>query len=138
MSLSWEVVKKISGRLRLLAPDRPAQTRLKHMPLNWDEVKKKYGAGAKVPTIVGDKFVTISNVTDQAIHIWTPIWTAELARADLEKGVALIEDGTISRDPGLFVEDYMLYVTRNRATSTAHILRDLGFLDATETFTIRC
>lgn len=108
------------------------------MPLNWDEVKQKYGSGAQVPTITGDKVVTISKVTDDAIHLWTPIWTAELMRTDLEKGVALIEDGTISSDPGLFVEDYMLYVTRNRGTSTAHILRDLGFLDQAETFTVRC
>ena len=50
----------------------------------------------------------------------------------------LIEAGTISSDPGLFVEDYMLYVTNVRATSVAHILRDLDFLDHTETFTIRC
>ena len=53
-------------------------------------------------------------------------------------GVELIEAGTISRDPGLFVEDYMLYVANERATSVAHILRDLGVLDATETFFIRC
>lgn len=108
------------------------------MPLVWDDVKAKYGKGAYVPTITGGKFVHVAQVTDDAIHIDTPIWTAELARTDLEKGVLLIEDGTISRDPGLFVEDYMLYVSRNRATSTAHILRDLGFLDLTETFTIRC
>lgn len=108
------------------------------MPLIWDDVKTKYGNGAQVPTITGNKFIHISHVTDTAIHIETPIWSAELARSDLEKGVFLIEDGTISRDPGLFVEDYMLYVTRNRGTSTAHILRDLGFLDLTETFTIRC
>lgn len=108
------------------------------MPLLWSEVKERYGKGAQVPTITGGKYLHISHVTDDAIHIDTPIWTAELARSDLEKGVALIEDGTISTDPGLFVEDYMLYVTRNRATSTAHILRDLGFLDLVETFSIRC
>jgi hypothetical protein len=108
------------------------------MPLVWDEVKRRYGNGAQVPTIAGNKFLHVAHVTDEAIHIDTPIWTAALARSDLERGVLLIEEGTISRDPGLFVEDYMLYVTRNRATSTAHILRDLGFLDLTETFTIRC
>jgi hypothetical protein len=34
--------------------------------------------------------------------------------------------------------DYILYVANERATSVAHILRDLGFLDKTETFSIRC
>jgi hypothetical protein len=32
----------------------------------------------------------------------------------------------------------MLYVSKVKATSVAHILRDLGFLDLTSTFTVRC
>lgn len=108
------------------------------MPLNWSKVKKKYGKGAKVPTVAGGKFLQVVSVDDEAIHIETPLWRAELHRTNLEKGVELIEQGTISRDPGLFVEDYMLYVADERATSVAHILRDLGFLDMTGTFSIRC
>lgn len=108
------------------------------MPLDWSVVKKKYGTGFQVPTVAGGKFLKIARVDDEAIHIESPIWSAKLHRVNLEKGVALIEDGTISRDPGLFVEDYMLYVANERATSVAHILRDLGFLDKTETFSIRC
>ena len=108
------------------------------MPLNWALVKSKYGAGFKVPTVAGGKFLQVSRAEDEAIYIESPIWRAVLHRADLEKGVELIEIGTISRDPGLFVEDYMLYVSNTRATSVAHILRDLGFLDHTETFSIRC
>jgi hypothetical protein len=108
------------------------------MPLEWARVERKYGDGAKVPTITGGKFLQVAGVTDTAIRIETPIWTATLEREHLEKGVLLIEEGLISTDPGLFVEDYMIYVSRNRATSVAHILRDLGFLDETETFSIRC
>jgi hypothetical protein len=108
------------------------------MPLDWAQVKTKYGQGFKVPTIVGGKFVQVTRADDEAIYIESPIWSATLRRADLEKGVELIEEGTISRDPGLFVEDYMLYVSKVRATSVAHILRDLGILDQTETFSIRC
>ena len=108
------------------------------MPLDWSAVKAKYGEGFQVPTCAGGKFLKVARVDDEAIHIESPIWTARLQRVNLEKGVALIEDGTISRDPGLFVEDYMLYVATERATSVAHILRDLEFLDKTETFSIRC
>ena len=108
------------------------------MPLDWSAVKKKYGNGFMVPTVAGGKFLKVARVDDEAIHIESPIWSAKLHRVNLEKGVALIEDGTISRDPGLFVEDYMLYVANERATSVAHILRDLEFLDKTETFSIRC
>ena len=108
------------------------------MPLDWAKVVEKYGRGAKVPTITGGKFLQVVGATDEAVYIESPIWSATLDRKNLEKGVSLIEDGTISRDPGLFVEDYMLYVSTQRATSVAHILRDLGFLDETETFSIRC
>jgi hypothetical protein len=108
------------------------------MPLDWNIVKEKYGTGYQVPTCAGGKFLKIAFADDEAIHIESPIWQATLHRSNLEKGVALIEEGTISRDPGLFVEDYMLYVANERATSVAHILRDLEFLDKTETFSIRC
>ena len=108
------------------------------MPLDWETVKAKYGGGFMVPTVAGGKFLHVARVDDAAIHIESPIWSVALDRGNLEKGVALIEEGTISRDPGLFVEDYMLYVANQRATSVAHILRDLGFLDATETFSVRC
>jgi hypothetical protein len=108
------------------------------MPLNWSTVLEKYGEGAEVPTVVGGKFLHVARADDTAIYIESPIWSATLERSNLEKGVALIEEGVISRDPGLFVEDYMLYVANQRATSVAHILRDLGFLDRTETFSIRC
>ena len=108
------------------------------MPLDWNAVKEKYGTGFSVPTCAGGKFLKVARADDEAIYIESPIWSAKLHRSNLEKGVALIEDGTISRDPGLFVEDYMLYVANERATSVAHILRDLDFLDRTETFSIRC
>lgn len=108
------------------------------MPLDWSEVKAKYGNGFLVPTVTGGKFLKISHVDDEAIYIESSIWSAKLHRVNLEQGVLLIEDGTISRDPGLFVEDYMLYVANERATSVAHVLRDLQILDQTETFSIRC
>jgi hypothetical protein len=108
------------------------------MPLNWSQVITRYGNGALVPTVSGGKFLKVARADNDAIFIESPIWSAALHRVNLEKGVDLIEDGTISRDPGLFVEDYILYVANERATSVAHILRDLGFLDKTETFSIRC
>ena len=108
------------------------------MPLNWTVVKKKYGKGANVPTVAGNKTLTVTGVDEEAIHIANPLWQAKLSRENLEKGVALIEEGVISKDPGLFVEDYRVYVTDERATSAAHILRDLGFLDEDQGFTPRC
>lgn len=108
------------------------------MSLDWAKVIKRYGKGARVPTITGGKFLQIRGADEKAIYIESPIWSATLERQHIEKGVELIERGTISTDPGLFVEDYMVYVSTTRATSVAHIMRDLGYLDATETFSIRC
>ena len=108
------------------------------MPLDWAQVIEKYGRGAMVPTIAGGKFLEITCVTEDAIHIATPVWEAVLDRVNLETAVDMIEDGTISSDPGLFVEDYMLYISKVKATSVAHVLRDLGFLDKTSSFTVRC
>lgn len=108
------------------------------MPLDWNTVLQRYRDGAQVPTVAGGKFLRVARADADGITIESPIWSARLQRAHLEKAVELIEAGTVSRDPGLFVEDYMLYVANERATSVAHILRDLGILDRTETFSIRC
>ena len=108
------------------------------MPLDWSIVKKRYGKGAEVPTVAGRKTLTVSGVDDDAIHIENPLWKAKLSRKNLEKGVELIEQGVIDRSPGLFVEDYRVYVTDERSTSAAHILRDLGFLDEDTGFITRC
>lgn len=108
------------------------------MALKWSDVTAKYGSGYNVPTITGGKFLHVASADDEAINIDSPIWTARIERQHLEKAARLIDDGLIATDPGLFVEDYMLYVSLQRATSVAHIMRDLGFLDETETFSVRC
>ena len=99
------------------------------MPLSWTLVKEKYGMGAKVPTVAGNKTLQITGADDEKIYIQSPLWKASLSRDNLEKGVALIEEGLISRDPGYFVEDYKIYVADERATSVAHIFRDMGLID---------
>ena len=108
------------------------------MPLNWKTVKKKYAKGAEIPTVAGGKTLTITGCDDKAIYIENPLWKAQLSRVNLEKGVEMIAEGLIDRDPGLFVEDYRVYVTDERSTSAAHVLYDLGFLDEDTGFTIRC
>ena len=108
------------------------------MPLDWSKIVERYKDGFKVPTLTGGKFLQVSSADDAAIHIENPVWEATLERAHFEKAVQLIEEGLISTDPGLFVEDYMLYVSNHRATSVAHIMRDLGYIESTGTFSVRC
>lgn len=99
------------------------------MPLNWENVEKKYVAGAQVPTVAGGKTLQVTGVDSDGIHIRNALWRDTLRRNDLNKAVELIEADQLSRDAGRFVEEYRTRVADVRATSTAHILKDLGFLD---------
>ncbi|MEO0488466.1 MAG: hypothetical protein AAF215_09355 [Cyanobacteria bacterium P01_A01_bin.123] len=98
------------------------------MSLDWSIVTQKYGNGAQVPTVAGNKILQVTGADDEKIYIKSPLWSASLSRENLEKGVTLIEEGIIGREPGQFVEDYRIYVADERATSAAHILKDLGIL----------
>jgi hypothetical protein len=108
------------------------------MALNWSMIKEKYGAGAEVPTVAGNKTLQITGVDDEKIYICSPLWKASLSREHLEKGAQLLEEGLISKDPGYFVEDYKIYVADERATSVAHIFRDLGLIDEDTGFRPGC
>lgn len=100
------------------------------MPLDWDEVMRRYGAGARVPTVAGGKILEVTGADDRAIHIrGGSLWKAALAREHLERAVELIERGELSRSPVAFVEEYHARVAPVRGTSAAHILKDLGFID---------
>jgi ssDNA-binding replication factor A large subunit len=99
------------------------------MPLNWEEVKRRYGSGAKIPTVAGGKTFEVTGADDDGISIRTSLWTDTLAREDLEKAVELIEAGRLTRHPGHFAEEYRHRVADARGTSVAHILKDLGYLD---------
>lgn len=98
------------------------------MPLDWKEVVNKYGSGATIPTVAGGKTLKISAADDEAIQISHSLWKDSLERVHLERAVELIESGTIPRDARWFVEDYRALVADVRATSVAHILKDLGHL----------
>ena len=39
------------------------------MPLNWTLIKEKYGMGAKVPTVAGNKILQITRADDEKIYI---------------------------------------------------------------------
>jgi hypothetical protein len=87
------------------------------MPLDWSIVSQRYADGAQVPTVAGGKILQVTGVDEEKIHIKSPLWVASLSRQNLEKGVELIEEGVIDRQPGQFVEDYKIYVADERATS---------------------
>ncbi|HVL82832.1 MAG TPA: hypothetical protein VM367_00850 [Pseudonocardia sp.] len=99
------------------------------MPLDWDDVVKRYDGGTSIPTVAGGKQLVITGVDDTGVHIRHSLWRDTLAREHLEKAAALIEADEMSRHAGLFVEEYRAVVADVRATSAAHVLKDLGFLE---------
>lgn len=99
------------------------------MPLDWEVIEHRYAGGAKVPTVAGGKTLEVTGVDDGYIYIRNPLWTDALARNHLEKAVDLIERGRMVKHAGIFVEEYRTEVADVRATSVAHILKDLGYLE---------
>ncbi|WP_103383737.1 hypothetical protein [Pseudonocardia dioxanivorans] len=99
------------------------------MPLDWATVERRYGDGASIQTVAGGKTLQITGVDAEGVHIRNALWRDTLRRADLEKAVALVETDRMSRHAGLFVEEYRTLVADVRATSAAHVLKDLGFLE---------
>lgn len=99
------------------------------MPLDWTEVQSRYGGGTRIPTVAGGKELDIVGADERAIHIKHRLWEDQLERQHLEKAVELIETGVIPRQARWFVEDYRALVVDVRATSVAHVLKDLGHLE---------
>jgi hypothetical protein len=99
------------------------------MPLDWAEVQKRYDGGVRIPTVAGGKTLQITGVDAEGVHIRNALWRDTLARTHLEKAVELVEADHMSRHAGLFVEEYRTLVADVRATSAAHVLKDLGYLE---------
>lgn len=99
------------------------------MALDWAAVISRYVGGTRIPTVAGGKTLEITGVDETGLHIRNALWRDTLAREHLEKAVALIETDRMSRHAGLFVEDYRALVVDARATSVAHVLKDLGYLE---------
>ena len=98
------------------------------MPLDWDVVRGRYADGARIPTVAGGKTLEITGVDESGVHIRHALWRDTLLREHLEQAVTLIEEDRMSRHAGLFVEDYRALVADVGATSAAHVLKDLGYL----------
>ena len=99
------------------------------MPLDWDMVVSRYASGARVPTVAGGKTLEITGADATGVHIRHALWRDILLREHLERAVVLVEADRITRHAGLFVEDYRALVADVRATSAAHVLKDLGYLE---------
>ncbi|MEZ5121564.1 MAG: hypothetical protein R2736_08310 [Solirubrobacterales bacterium] len=102
------------------------------MPLDWDLVTAKYRDGATISTLVGNRQLHITSVGDDGIHCkWDVVQDCLLSRRNLERAVELLEDGTVRADPVTITSDYRTLVADERPTTAAAVLKDLGYLPAT-------
>lgn len=97
--------------------------------LDWAKAVEKYRDGADVDTLPGGAAIYVSGADDEKITVKHRLWTAELHRANLEKGVDLVNDGSISREASRFIDKYRTLVADERPTVAATVLKDLGYLD---------
>ena len=63
------------------------------------------------------------------IYVSHRLWQDKLTRAHLEKAMALLEAGRMTRNYGDAVDHYRTFIADERPTTAATVLKDLGFLD---------
>lgn len=97
--------------------------------LDWASAVEKYRDGAAVDTLPGGAAITVSGADDERIYVKHRLWTAQLHRINLEKGIDLVNAGSISRNANQFIDKYRTLVADERPTVAATILKDLGYLD---------
>lgn len=100
------------------------------VPLDWNEVRARYGHGAWVSTVAGGKVLEVTGADEAHIYIrGGSLWTDALARSDLETAARMLDAGELPRAPVAFVEAYHEKVSPRRGTAVAHIMKDFGLLE---------
>jgi hypothetical protein len=99
------------------------------MPLDWADVVKRYENGAELPSMPGARTLQVTGADENYIYVSHRLWKAKLTRAYLEKAVALLEAGRMTRNYGDVVDHYRTYIADERPTTAATVLKDLGFVE---------
>jgi hypothetical protein len=99
------------------------------MPLDWADVVKRYENGAELPSMPGARTLQVTGADENYIYVSHRLWKDKLTRAYLEKAVALLEEGRMTRNYGDVVDHYRTYIADERPTTAATVLKDLGFLE---------
>jgi hypothetical protein len=99
------------------------------MPLDWANVKTRYKDGASIEPIPGAATLTVTGVDDDKIYVKHRLWSAALSREYLEKAVALLDEGKMTRKSGDFIDQYRTFIADERPTTAATVLKDLGYLE---------
>ncbi|MFP5361577.1 MAG: hypothetical protein ACLGI5_02465 [Thermoleophilia bacterium] len=99
------------------------------MPLDWNNVMKRYEHGAEIEAIPGASTLAVTGADDEKVYVKHRLWKDSLSRRNLEKAVRLLEEGRMTRQSGTFIDQYRTYVEDERPTTAATVLKDLGYLE---------
>jgi hypothetical protein len=99
------------------------------MPLDWNEVVKRYKDGSDIAPIHGAAMVSITGTDDEKVYLKHRLWQAALSRHNLEKAVMLLEQGEVTKKAADFIDQYRVFVEDERPTMAATVLKDLGYLE---------
>lgn len=102
------------------------------MPLNWEDVRRRYPTGSALESSTTSRTLYIEIVEDHQIIVRTSMWAKPVLREHLELAVELIESGELEPRVAGFAESYGEQVTKERRTLAARVLEDLGYLRPTE------
>lgn len=108
------------------------------MKVSWDEVRSRYGEGAKLAAVVGGSQFEIVGVDELQIHFTARLWTDVLARERLEQAAEYLEAGPSQLTATDFLERYRMVIERDATVEpgcsripnmATLVLADLGFFD---------
>lgn len=97
--------------------------------LNWDLVRERYETDPEVRQHGSGRTLRVTGIDETHLEVSTRLWTKTLDREHLERAVVLMEEETLTRRVGEFVEQYGKTVTKEKRTLAARILEDLGYLE---------
>ncbi len=93
-------------------------------------VKSATRTGAELPSMPGARPSQVTGADDEYIYISHRLWKDKLTRAYLEKAMALLDEGQMTRHYGrLSSTTTAPIIADERPTTAATVLKDLGYLE---------
>jgi hypothetical protein len=99
------------------------------MATPWADVVARYRDGAELPSMPGARTLRVTGADDEYVYVSHRLWSDKITRAHLEKAMALLDEGKMTRNYGDVIDHYRTYIADERPTTAATILKDLGYLD---------
>jgi len=99
------------------------------VPLDWNLVETRYRDGAELPSLPGAATLSVTGADAEYVYVKHRLWQDRLSRPNLERAVALLEQGQMVRASGDFIDQYRTFVADERPTTAATVLKDLGYVD---------